>query len=259
MLYVEAVKAFKDNYIWVLADPETQQAIVVDPGDPEPVRSFLKQRGWQLAAILVTHHHPDHVGGIAALAQPGLPIIGPAREKIPCKTYSVNDNDQFTLPGLGADAQVLDIPGHTLGHIAFYIPDINALFCGDTLFGGGCGRLFEGTAEQMHCSLQRLAALPSDTQVYCGHEYTLANLAFAQQVEPENSQLTDRLATDRARLAQGQPTLPSRMQIEQCTNPFLRVREPTVWAAAEHHAQRRLDNETAVFAALRHWKDNFKA
>ena len=259
MLCVQPVKAFNDNYIWVLANPDTQRAVVVDPGDSEPVRSFLDERGWVLAAILATHHHPDHVGGIPALARSGLPIIGPALEKIPCRTQGVNDNDQFVLPGLGVDVEVLHIPGHTLGHVAFYVPVIGALFCGDTLFGAGCGRLFEGTAEQMHRSLERLAALPGETQVYCGHEYTLANLAFAQRVEPQNRHLADRLETDRARVAQGEPTLPSRMEVEQRTNPFLRVNEANVRAAAEHHAQRPLDNGTAVLAALRHWKDHFRA
>jgi hydroxyacylglutathione hydrolase len=259
MLCVQPVKAFNDNYIWVLANPDTQQAVVVDPGDSEPVRSFLDERGWALAAILATHHHPDHVGGIPALARSGLPVIGPALERIPCRTQGVNDNDQFILPGLDVDVEVLHIPGHTLGHVAFHIPVIDALFCGDTLFGAGCGRLFEGTAEQMHRSLQRLAALPGETQVYCGHEYTLANLAFAQCVEPENRHLADRLAADRARIAQGEPTLPSRMEDEKRTNPFLRVTDANVRAAAEHHAQRSLEDNTAVFAALRHWKDNFRA
>ena len=259
MLCVKSVKAFNDNYIWVLANPDTQQAVVVDPGDSEPVLSFLDKQGWVLAAILATHHHPDHVGGIPALARPDLPIIGPALEKIPCRTQGVNDNDRFVLPGLGVDVEVLHIPGHTLGHVAFHIPVIGALFCGDTLFGAGCGRLFEGTAEQMHRSLQRLAALPGETQVYCGHEYTLANLAFAQRVEPENRHLADRLAADRARIAQGEPTLPSRMKVEQCTNPFLRVTDASVRAAAERHAQRPLEDGTAVFAALRHWKDHFRA
>lgn len=259
MLCVHPVKAFNDNYIWVLANPDTQQAVVVDPGDSEPVRSFLDERGWVATAILATHHHPDHVGGIPALARPGLPIMGPAREKIPGRTQGVEDNTRFVLPGLGVHVEVLDIPGHTLGHVAFYIPVIGALFCGDTLFGAGCGRLFEGTAEQMHHSLQRLAALPGETQVYCGHEYTLANLAFALQVEPENHHIIQRLEADRARIAHGEPTLPSRMEVEQRTNPFLRVNDAAVRTAAEHHAQRQLDNGTAVFAALRHWKDNFQA
>ena len=259
MLCVQPVKAFNDNYIWVLANPDTQQAVVVDPGDSEPVLSFLDEQGWVLAAILVTHHHPDHVGGIPALARSDLPIIGPALEKIPCRTQGVHDNDRFVLPGLGVDVEVLHIPGHTLGHVAFHIPVMSALFCGDTLFGAGCGRLFEGTAAQMHRSLQRLAALPGETQIYCGHEYTLANLAFAQRIEPENAYIADRLVADRARIARGEPTLPSRMEIEQRTNPFLRVTEASVRAAAEHYAQRPLEDGTAVFAALRHWKDHFRA
>lgn len=259
MLCVQPVKAFSDNYIWVLANPDTQQAVVVDPGDSEPVRSFLDERGWVLAAILATHHHPDHVGGIPALVRPGLAVIGPAQEKIPCRTQGVGHHDRFILPELDVDVEVLHIPGHTLGHVAFYIPAIGALFCGDTLFGAGCGRLFEGTAEQMHRSLERLAALPGETQVYCGHEYTLANLAFAQRVEPDNHHVADRLESDRARIALGQPTLPSRMEVEQRTNPFLRVHDATVRAAAEHHAQRQLQDGTAVFAVLRHWKDHFRS
>lgn len=259
MLCVEPVRAFSDNYIWVLANTDTQEAVVVDPGDPQPVRSFLDERGWDLTAILATHHHPDHVGGIPALAQPGVAVIGPAREKIPGKTRDANDGERFALAGWDIEVDVLDIPGHTLGHVAFHVSAIGALFCGDTLFGAGCGRLFEGTAEQMHRSLQRLASLPHETQIYCGHEYTLANLAFAAQVDPENRDVAERLETDRARVARGNPTLPSSMAIELRTNPFLRVRDATVRAAAERHAQRHLDDDTAVFAALRHWKDHFTA
>lgn len=259
MLCVHPVRAFADNYIWVLENSATQQAVVVDPGDPDPVRSFLGARGLTLAAILATHHHPDHVGGIAALAVPGIPVFGPAREKIPGKTHDVADGTRFTLPGVDCAVTTLDIPGHTLGHVAYYIADIDALFCGDTLFGSGCGRLFEGTAEQMHHSLQRLAALPAHTQVYCGHEYTIANLAFALTVEPDNGDVLHRRETEASKLSSGHPTLPSRIEIERRTNPFLRTTTPAVRVAAERHAGRALPDDVAVFAALRHWKDHFRA
>jgi hydroxyacylglutathione hydrolase len=259
MLCVHPVRAFADNYIWVLENSDTRQAVVVDPGDPDPVRSFLSARGLSLAAVLATHHHPDHVGGIAALVTPGVPVFGPAREKIPGKTHDVADATRFTLPGAGCAVTTLEIPGHTLGHVAFYIAEIEALFCGDTLFGGGCGRLFEGTAEQMHQSLRRLAALPADTQVYCGHEYTIANLAFALAVEPDNGDVIGRRNADATKLSGGQPTLPSRIEIEKRTNPFLRTDVPSVRLAAERHAGRTLPDEVGVFAALRHWKDHFRA
>lgn len=259
MLCVHPVRAFSDNYIWVLENPATRQAVAVDPGDAEPVRAFLASRGLALAAVLATHHHPDHVGGIAALIAPGIPVFGPAREKIPGKTHDVVDGMRFTPPGVDTTVITLDIPGHTLGHVAYHMPEINALFCGDTLFGGGCGRLFEGTAEQMHQSLRRLAALPAETQVYCGHEYTIANLAFALTVEPDNGDLLLRREADASKLSDGQPTLPSRVEIERRTNPFLRTTTPAVRLAAEIHAGRILPDDVAVFAALRHWKDHFRA
>jgi len=259
MLRVHAVRAFSDNYIWVLADTDTHQSVIVDPGDASPVRAFLDQNAYHATAILATHHHPDHVGGIPKLASPEVQVIGPAQEKIPGKTHSVSDQENFVLPGLDLDVHVLEIPGHTLGHVAFYVPQLSALFCGDTLFGAGCGRLFEGTADQMHRSLQRLATLPGDTLVYCGHEYTLANLKFALAVEPDNPALASRRDSDQARIHQGQPTLPSRLADELQTNPFLRAEVPAVHAAAERHAGRPLHDATAVFAALRHWKDHFNA
>ena len=259
MLCVHPVRAFSDNYIWVLENPGTQQAVVVDPGDPDPVRSLLGARGLSLSAILATHHHPDHVGGISALAAPDVPVFGPARERIPGKTQDVSDGMRFPIPGWNLEIEVLEIPGHTLGHVAFHIAAMKAVFCGDTLFAAGCGRLFEGTAEQMHHSLQRLAALPDETQVYCGHEYTLANLAFALTVEPDNADLHARREIEAIKISSGQPTLPSRIELERRTNPFLRTAAPAVRLAAERHAGRALTDDIAVFASLRHWKDHFRA
>ncbi len=184
MLQVSPVRAFSDNYIWLIRAPaDPGAAVVVDPGDDRPVEEALQQQGLRLGAILVTHHHADHVGGVVALvARHGAPVFGPAREKMPCAVQALDDGGTAALDHLGLQFSVMAVPGHTLGHIAY--AGHGALFCGDTLFSAGCGRLFEGTAAQMLASLDRLAALPDDTQVYCAHEYTLSNLRFAAAVEP---------------------------------------------------------------------------
>jgi hydroxyacylglutathione hydrolase len=192
MLKIDALPAFTDNYIWLLQDTEQRSCAVVDPGDAAPVLAWLAANPtWQLRDILITHHHPDHVGGVAALkAATGARVSGPARETIPQRDLALSDGDAVEV--LGLTLQVLDVPGHTLGHIAYYQPEHHWLFCGDTLFAAGCGRLFEGTPEQMHHSLSRLAALPGQTAVYCTHEYTLSNLRFACAVEPQNATLIQR-------------------------------------------------------------------
>ncbi|MFN7887233.1 MAG: hydroxyacylglutathione hydrolase, partial [Betaproteobacteria bacterium] len=182
---IEPIPAFADNYIWLLT--QGKRAAVVDPGDPAPVLDALRARHLQLAAILVTHHHGDHVGGVSALAAPGVPVYGPAGEDIPCRTHALVEGDAIDV--LGTRFTVLDVPGHTRGHIAYYAAELDALFCGDTLFAAGCGRLFEGTPAQMLASLTKLAALPPATRVYCAHEYTLANLHFARAVEPDYAAL----------------------------------------------------------------------
>ena len=254
MLAIHAVPAFKDNYIWVLEDGAN--AVAVDPGDDEPVRKFLERTGLQLAAVLATHHHADHVGGLPALAQRWkCPTFGPAHEVAARLDRRLAEGDRITVPGLGIELGTLDIPGHTAGHIALFGDGM--VFCGDTLFTCGCGRLFEGTPPQMVESLAKLARLPRDTRVYCGHEYTLANIRFAEAVEPGNRALAQRKARDAARRDRGEPTVPSTIAEELATNPFLRCEEPEVVAAAERHAGRRLQGRVEVFAEIRHWKNNF--
>jgi len=254
MLAIHAVPAFKDNYIWVLEDGAN--AVAVDPGDDEPVRKFLERTGLQLAAVLATHHHADHVGGLPALAQRWkCPTFGPAHEVAARLDRRLAEGDRITVPGLGIELGTLDIPGHTAGHIALFGDGM--VFCGDTLFTCGCGRLFEGTPPQMVESLAKLARLPRDTRVYCGHEYTLANIRFAEAVEPGNRALAQRKARDAARRDRGEPTVPSTIAEELATNPFLRCEEPEVVASAESHAGRRLKDRVEVFAEIRAWKDNF--
>lgn len=250
----EAVPAFKDNYIWLLA--AAGRAMVVDPGDAAPVRLALAARGLALEAVLVTHHHADHMGGAAELATThGCPVYGPAGERIPAVDRPLREGDTVRLPGLGLTLAVLDIPGHTAGHIAYHGHGI--MFCGDTLFSAGCGRLFEGTAGQMCDSLAKLAALPDGTAVCCGHEYTLANLKFAAVLEPDNPALREYATECVARRRFGEPTLPSRLGRERQVNPFLRCREPAVKDAAERHAGRVLTDPVEVFAEIRRWKDGF--
>lgn len=246
--------AFSDNYIWLLRSG--RHAAVVDPGDAAPVLRHLADEGLTLVAILVTHHHPDHVGGIEAIldAHP-VPVFGPAMEDIAGITHPVSQDDEVLLPELGAEFRVLDLPGHTAGHVGYY--GEGALFCGDTLFAAGCGRLFEGTPAQMYDSLGKLAALPGDTQVYCTHEYTLSNLAFAAAVEPSNAAITERIASSQALRAAGTPTVPFPLEGELLTNPFLRSAEPEVIAQAQVQAGHALKTPVDVFAAIREWKNRF--
>ncbi|GIK88398.1 MAG: hydroxyacylglutathione hydrolase [Betaproteobacteria bacterium] len=252
------VPAFRDNYIWVLR--HGSRAVVVDPGDAAPVLAHLDAERLALDAVLVTHHHADHAGGVAALVDRfPVPVLGPSGETIPCRTRALGDGESVRLPAVAASLSVLTVPGHTRGHIAYAgtVGDESVVFCGDTLFAGGCGRLFEGTPAQMHASLARLAALPGDTLVHCAHEYTLANLRFALAVEPGNPALHARIARDRARRDRGEPTLPSRLDEELATNPFLRAGVPEVRDAAARRAGRALRDDVEVFAELRAWKDVF--
>lgn len=252
---IHAVPAFRDNYLWVLA--EGSKAAVVDPGDAAPVEDFLARRGLELAAILATHHHADHVGGLVALASRWrCPAFGPAGESIAGLTKKLREGDRIVVPGLDVAFEILDIPGHTAGHIAYVNDSQPMVFCGDTLFACGCGRLFEGTPAQMVNSLGKLAALPRATRVYCGHEYTMANIGFAEAVEPGNRALAARKAREGAKRARGEPTLPSTIGDELATNPFLRWNEPEVVASAERHAGRALHGPEAVFAEIRTWKNN---
>ncbi len=252
-----ALPAFEDNYLWLLHDG--QRALVVDPGDAEPVRQALKRLNLQLQGILVTHHHGDHTGGVAALRQAtGATVYGPARERIPEPYQALHGGQTVSVLSLGW--QVIDVPGHTAGHIAYYAPavdDAPLLFCGDTLFSGGCGRLFEGTPAQMLASLDALAALPPATRVCCAHEYTLSNLRFALAVEPGNAELINYARQCQQQREQGQSTLPSTIGTERAVNPFLRSRQPAVAQAVRAHAPSAYD-EVAVFAALREWKNSFR-
>ncbi|HAG96006.1 MAG: hydroxyacylglutathione hydrolase [Pseudomonadales bacterium] len=259
MLNLHPVPAFTDNYIWCLHD--NQSAYVVDPGQADPVLDYLNDRALTLRGILITHHHWDHVSGIEALLQvfPGIPVWGPAREDIPCCSQPLAEGDQVNLDW-GLVFRVLEVPGHTLGHIAYYAettPLGPLLFCGDTLFSSGCGRLFEGTPQQMHQSLQALSVLPVETLVCCTHEYTTANLAFAQAVEPQNAAIQERIAQVAALRDQNLPSLPSSIGLEQAVNPFLRVTQSTVLESLQQKCGERPATEVESFATLRHWKDNF--
>ena len=234
------------------------QALVVDPGDEQPVLQALQSHGLQLQAILVTHHHADHVGGVDALRKAtGAAVYGPAGETMPEPLQRLGEGD--TLDLLGLRLTVLEVPGHTAGHIAYFCEGGDGaplLFCGDTLFSGGCGRLFEGTPAQMLASLDKLAALPGHTQVCCAHEYTLGNLRFARAVEPDNVALQRYSARCEALRAQQHPTLPSTLAVERDINPFLRAREAAVTQAMQ--ARGAAGDAVSVFAALREWKNQFR-
>jgi len=254
---IEPVPAFRDNYIWLLE--RGGRAAVVDPGEAAPVLQLLAARQLRLDAILLTHHHSDHVGGVADLvrAHPAR-VYGPAHSPFTAIDVRLGDGDAVTV--LGVAFAVLAVPGHTLDHIAYWSREEATLFCGDTLFACGCGRLFEGSAAQMASSLARLAALPGSTRVYCAHEYTLSNLRFALAVEPDNAELLRRRDDSVALREQGQATVPSTIALELATNPFLRCSVPAVQAAALRHQPGAFDSPadpTAVFATLRAWKDRY--
>lgn len=266
-LHITPIPAFNDNYIWVIANA-ANEVVVVDPGDAAPVEQWLAAEGAALRAILITHHHGDHIGGLPRLRAlyPDIPVYGPAGDHIAQITHPVGDND--VLDVLGHQTQVLAIPGHTLDHLAYLFADAAVagtgtrtplLFCGDTLFAAGCGRLFEGSPDMMYTSLQRLASLPAATKVYCAHEYTLSNLRFALAAEPDNEALGARLEQEQHKRNQGIPTLPTTILLEQRTNPFLRCHSDSLrqmvssWATAKNLPSPATDRET--FALLRRWKD----
>ncbi|MCL1125136.1 hydroxyacylglutathione hydrolase [Shewanella surugensis] len=263
MLNIIPLPAFTDNYIWLIKHSNSQDVYVVDPGDANVVIDYLNAHQLTLAGILITHHHIDHTGGILALksfseqhsAQAVLPVYGPASENINGVNHPINNERSMILKTLNIKVTIFTIPGHTLGHIAYLMDD--NLFCGDTLFSGGCGRLFEGSPEQMHTSLTQLSQLPTETKVFCTHEYTLANLTFASEVEPDNNDLyAYKEQVSQLRL-NNQPSLPSSIGMERKINPFLRCEQDTIQRAIRQHFQHPSHDNRSTFALLRQWKDNF--
>jgi len=254
---ITPLAAFDDNYIWCIADAQQKKIAVVDPGDAQPVIDFAAANGYQLVAILITHHHFDHTGGIPALLQAfgDMPVYGGCES--PCTHINHVVQDQDSISVLGQKFSLLTIPGHTLDHVAYYDKENQQLLCGDTLFLGGCGRVFEGTMPQMHKSLQLLMSLPEATLAYPTHEYSLANLAFAAAVEPDNQDIQQAIQQAKQLRAKNSPTLPMQLSKEALVNPFVRCHIPNVIVAAQQRAASKLDSQADVFATLREWKNQF--
>lgn len=257
MLNIYPVHAFKDNYIWVIHN--RNYAVVVDPGIASPVIEYLALKNLQLSAILITHHHHDHTGGNAELLKLfNVPVYGPRNEFISTVTHSVKGGDLLNLPEISLHLNVLDTPGHTQGHIAYYGSDpINLVFCGDTLFSCGCGRIFEGTPQQLYESLQKIYRLPDDTFVYCTHEYTLSNIRFARTVDPENLKLIELERTAQALRNKNIPTIPTTLALEKAVNPFLRCDQHDIVNSVQNYSATSLSDPLSVFTVLREWKNNF--
>lgn len=257
MIQITALPAFTDNYIWLLR--HGSDALVVDPGDAQPVLGALRDQQLQLRGVLITHHHPDHIGGLPELlAHHDVPVYGPAAESktITRLSHQLKDGDCLRLSQFGLEFEVIAVPGHTLGHIVYYAAEPGLLLAGDTLFSAGCGRLFEGSPEQMQRSLSRLRQLPGETQIYCAHEYTLANMAFAQQVEPNNTAIKEAVIAAENMRDESRPTLPTRLDRECKINPFLRWDAEEVIASAHAQGAKGAD-PVSVFAAIRAWKDRY--
>jgi hydroxyacylglutathione hydrolase len=256
MLTISAINAFEDNYIWLLINPDTCCAVIIDPGHATPVLKTLHAQDLKLSAILLTHHHHDHIGGVVEILQQfTVPVYGPTHKAIPAITHPVKEGDIITLASLDLNLGVIETPGHTLEHIIYTTPQ--QLFSGDTLFTGGCGRLFEGTASQMYQSLQKISTLSDNLLVYCAHEYTKKNLEFALCVEPDNTSLQQRYERICLARAQQQITVPEQLSVEKSTNPFLRCNELSVKHAAEKYIGHQLKNPIEVFSVIRQWKDGF--
>jgi hydroxyacylglutathione hydrolase len=253
MLNITAIPALEDNYIWLLQ--RDRHAVIVDPGEAAPVLDFLHKQGLQLAAILCTHRHHDHVGGIEELREVyNVPVYGRRHPKNPHITHDLREGDQLGLDVLDIEFDIIETPGHLEGHIIFVTPHV--VFCGDIMFGAGCGKTFEGTLAQLHQSLKRIAALPDDTLVYCAHEYTAYNLPFAQACEPNNQAIQRRIIETRRLLAEDNPTVPFTIAQEKATNPYLRCTNPELIRTLQAHGLTGT-GELAVFTALRNWRDHF--
>ncbi len=254
---IQPIKAFKDNYIWAMINAKNNTISIVDPGDADPVIEFINQHNLTLKTILITHKHQDHCGGVKVLQEKYHPeIIGPQHSDI-LTTKLVKEGDSIFLSEIDLNFQVLEIPGHTLEHIAFYCQSEKILFCGDTLFSAGCGRVFEGTYDQMWNSLEKMLALPNDTKIYCGHEYTESNLKFAKAIEPKNCDIDIYIEQVADLIKNQQPTLPSTLLLEKKINPFLRVSESAIITTLELRTGLKLTNPAHIFAEIRKWKNQF--